>query len=568
MSLKEVLATDADGFFASMQGSAPYFFPGDWTDKAVRETQTLSVREVITTYQRLFTAGVLTAQNGGLNDRLLTEIASFTCWKKFFDAYGSFVFQYFSIAQSTKVVELVRGFIIANAESFLKESYDDAIKPYVQAIETYELNFFCKDLLKNKREEKVRAEKVFLAWVSEREKECNKKIQNRQAQAKKAVAKFESSIDLPGKKQKEEKAKKNHARLEASYKDLERDFRKGGERLLQITKLTQEKRIQLSKQEQKLQQLQASAPQFQYQVQAGQAQAGQAQAVKADLQNAEVAFQNYAPLKQLQEELSAARKEAQEVQQKIENIEKLDREWRQLNLIVNDQGFFKEMEQLETLPSKTREVRGLEAAKKAKEEAEKAPKKLQEMKTQIARFKKLQELFATDSYQIGPLKTRLAEVEALIVWKQGDAEAISTAFNIEGKKAAAASSSQAAAHWQQLAAEAQFRSNEIAVLKLEIEALSLEYVAKNCADQVNRKQLPVLATELKSALDEKSATESAHETAVLALSKKKCEIEEGCNQAVKTYNLDKGKLISEEKKNIYKFLQGHLSSLKERLRVA
>jgi hypothetical protein len=272
MPLKDVLATDAKGFLASMQGSSSYFSPREWTVKAVDETQNLLVREVITTYGCLFIAGVLTPQDGQLNDRLLTEIAFFTSWERLFNAYSPFVFKYFLISTSKKVVELVRNFISANAESFLTESYDATILRYVWAIERNGLDSFCKELLAAKRKKKARAEETYSAWLLEREEACNKKIQTRQKQAKQTIAEIEALIDLPAKKQRKEKAKKNHAKLDASYRALESSLRQGGERLLQMMVLIQEKQTRLSALEQELQRLQAYAPQFQYQVQAGRAQ--------------------------------------------------------------------------------------------------------------------------------------------------------------------------------------------------------------------------------------------------------------------------------------------------------
>ncbi len=230
MTLKEVLATDQEGFLASMEGDRPYFTPREWTAQAIRETQSLSVKDVITTYGALFQAKVLTASDGDLSDRFARETQHISNWEGLIDAYGPFVIEY-QLIDATKLELLVGDFIRAHVRSFFTETYEQGIVPYVKVINDFNLSSPWTTLFNdnNKRAEVIKA---FTACSQDLAARWDQIIKNFKEEAASDIAHYERIADLPAKQRKKEKAHEECVRIEAACVALGADIRLNGQRNL------------------------------------------------------------------------------------------------------------------------------------------------------------------------------------------------------------------------------------------------------------------------------------------------------------------------------------------------
>jgi hypothetical protein len=217
--MANILATDRDGFIASVSGENRCFDPRGWTPKAVQETSMLSIQTVIATYGALFTAGVLTAADGNFSHRLFTEIQPITEWTTFVDRYGTFVFEQ-GLLHPSQVQNLVYRFVQTHAESFLEGCFDTGIIKYADAIHR-----FCMDLTLSKKiveaKNAIGAENQrYSNWSRSHEQRYALSCESMDDEIKRTIANLESTHNLPQREINKNKAHQQWVEKKAAYDAL------------------------------------------------------------------------------------------------------------------------------------------------------------------------------------------------------------------------------------------------------------------------------------------------------------------------------------------------------------
>jgi hypothetical protein len=113
--LSEILTTEQEDFKACM--AAGVLVPRDWTAKAVVETGALTIQTIVKDYAELFTAGVLTAEDGNFISRLAQESLGMNLSSLIF-TYGDVIFKY-RLIEEAALQTLVKDFVITHASAYL-----------------------------------------------------------------------------------------------------------------------------------------------------------------------------------------------------------------------------------------------------------------------------------------------------------------------------------------------------------------------------------------------------------------------------------------------------------------
>ncbi len=578
MSIKDVLATDKEGFLASI---GRFFSPRDWTPKAVAETQNLTIKDVITLYADLFAAQVLTASDGNFVGRLAEKIKPITKWTTLIDTYGSFVFKQ-GLLEFSQVKDLIHRFVDTNANSYLHNSFDKGIANYVQIINEFCLSMSLDQKIKTAQVTVVAEKTRYKDWLTVHEAEYKAIIKGCEDQAKKDIISVETSIDLPRREREKNATYQAWLKRNAAHNALVEGIPVYQQSIDASAATIADKRISMKSLEDRQQQLIALKVTSYY-----SANEALAQQAKAALQNAEVAVQTQAgPLKRQGEaELKKLELEEKELNEKIQKIEGLQQEINAIQKIV--QKAYKELEgkvalsnlaeTKKTLQEKIdhlkKPVTGLPAAEQAKKDRAEAEKQLKTIETIEKNEKRCAELQTLiDQDPIDPLKTRHKQLLSLIQQQQRYVNNIVS--NVETQKeltqlrANESQASQVASKWRNLDLELQTLPTAIQLLRATIQQLTSDREQKIGARDEQESLIPDSAAQLVLTKTKKALAETAYNSASTDLASRTLEIHQKCSASIEQHRLVKERLLEEAIATNAQALQQIVTTFRQQIYVA
>ncbi len=527
MTVAEILRTDCKGFVAAVAG--PHWcFPNlrTWTEKAVQETAAMSIKDILLTYRVLFETGMLTAGDGNFKSRLVAEIVPITEWTALIDTYDAFVFEK-GLLDSTQVEHLVSNFIRTYAESYLNDSFQEAILKYAQVIQNFCMKHGMAQEIKRAKTAVAAEKQAYANWLKGHEVEFEKIIQARQKAAERDIAQFQSDHQITKKEKEKNDAHLEWSKKKAAYEALDKEVKACEKEIDKAKKTYTQKYVALGDLSGKRASIPANTSMSRIQAEEAVRRA------QHKVQQA-VAYLQKHPLYAQLKDLQTKEGELQSTLQKIANMEQ---EQNKLSGEVNNPTFAKRKKELEEkIAHPDKHVKGLQAAQEAKEEAKEAPKRLAEMIAKESSLgevtRRLEQTRRLEKTSPQDIRTRLSTVQsekAGIETTLADVEAQAQLSQLRAEEGRAL---EAVRQLRALEGEFQSLSQQIDRHSLDIDELRRQIDQKTRALGKKTYRCDESQEQLRVAAAKNKAAETAYDISAQRLAERTTEIRQACSAEI------------------------------------
>jgi hypothetical protein len=405
----EILKTERKDFLACIKDGV--LKPEEnWTTKAVLEMQNLTIQAILKDYADLFTAGVLTANDGNLKARAATETSNLTL-AQLFATYGDEIFTY-GLLEPAVIQRLVGDFVSIHASVYLGIDTNSKSSSYRERVTDLKLASFLAAEIEEGKSQAAQAKTHHEKQVQDINKRFDRRIK-------------ELDEDLPIKTKAEREAV---TAAEETHRSAEASVRSHTQKIAAIQSLiasyeaqiasanaqldlkTAERETLLSERE-KLNNQPAFDLDF-YQ--------RQLRAAEQDLSAAEARVINDPEVVQAKQKIASLTQQAEQLEKQIKELHKLKEEYTSLQKEVENASFKSQKQALEIsintpIPSTVKGVQAAQATERLKEAAAKNRALLEAMKVKEKRF---DELFYELTTQLKDPNMSLLLGQAEIIRKQ------------------------------------------------------------------------------------------------------------------------------------------------------
>jgi hypothetical protein len=550
MTFAQILQTDRKGFVAAVAGPNRCFDPRGcgWTQKAVQETAAMSIKDILSTYRVLFTTGVLTANDGDFKKRLIEEIAHITKWTTLIDTYGAFVFEQ-ELLGSPQVGHLVSNFIRIYADSYLNDSFEEAMSHYVQVIQTFCMHPSTAQKIKDAKSAVAAEKQKYVVWLKSTEADFKRRIQERNDAANQEVAKFQSDYRITEKESAKQTAESEFLKKKAAFKALKQDLNTCQEDIDRTRATHIQKSIALEELRIKQRSIPANT-------------AMKRMEAEETLRQAQFNLQNAGHSSQLLKvQLEGLQKEEGELQRTLQKIEDTQKQHTTLSDEVNNPGFAQRKREFkEKIAHADKPVTGLKAAEEAKKAVQEARTRLAEMSSKEERLAELTRGLSQTNAQ--SIRARLTQIQLTKVATESTLATVETRAGLPQLRAQESRALEAVRQWRALEEEFQSLSGQIATVSLDFHALGRQIKQKTGAleekaDRCEESRLQFLAAKANKRVAELDYTMNAER-----LAESTVKIRQECTRDIERMRTQQAQLLSQAQSMHAQALQGIIHNFK------